>query len=126
MSFLRKPGKGYGTNIKEHYRTLNLIAHISNMFTKMVVSRKSVEIAASVSPTQFGALPGRSTRDALALLMEVLDRHRRAPRQRQRLPAAMLFDLSKAFDNVDREFLWGALEKKASSKDFRIVLEKAA
>ncbi|CAK0846574.1 unnamed protein product [Prorocentrum cordatum] len=67
---LRKP-KGDGLSAKDHYRTINLIGHAGKAFTNVTIMPESRQMSRKLPIAQFGALQGRSTRDAIALVDEV-------------------------------------------------------
>ncbi|CAK0876112.1 unnamed protein product, partial [Prorocentrum cordatum] len=92
---LRKP-KGDGKNARDHYRTINLINHIGKVFMNVTVMPSLRNLASKLSTAQFGALAGRSTRGALA----------------------------KAFDLIDRDEIWTALEALALSREVRLTVEE--
>ena len=73
-------------------------------------------MAKVAGPCQFGSLPGRSTRDAVAILENVFDRFTNTNHQASRrscLLAGFLFDLEKAFDVIPRARLWAAVSDAA-------------
>ena len=100
--FLRKVRKGTGEDPVNDYRTC----------------------------MQFGGLPGRGTRDAIAAVQDIFSRFCSLglggpPRRRPlRIMAVVLFDLSKAFDCIDRQKLWHALEVKGVALGVRLALEE--
>eukprot|EP00959_Pyramimonas_sp_CCMP1952_P180381 3772261-Pyramimonas_sp.AAC.1 len=66
---LRKP-KGDGCSAPRDYRTINLISHVGKAYAKVTSLAAMREVAHKISPTQFGAMPGRGTRDAVAVAGE--------------------------------------------------------
>eukprot|EP00959_Pyramimonas_sp_CCMP1952_P314696 6587682-Pyramimonas_sp.AAC.1 len=80
-----------------------------------------------LSATQFGALQGRSTRDAIALVDEIGRRFRENPyrtKTEYRILIAALIDLEKAFDLLTRSQVWEALDQLALSRGTRLVTEE--
>ena len=61
---LRKP-KGDGCTASKDYRAINLISHVGKAHAKVTSLVAVKEVAHNISPTQFGAMPGRGTRDAV-------------------------------------------------------------
>ncbi|CAK0843448.1 unnamed protein product [Prorocentrum cordatum] len=127
---LRKP-KGDGKNAKDHYRTINLINHIGKVFMNVTVMPSLRGLASRFSSSQFGALAGRSTRDALAVVAEVVRRYRLHGRTsrlgKTAIPGvllAVLIDLEKAFDLVDRDEIWNALERLSLRRNVRWSVEE--
>ncbi|CAK0834272.1 unnamed protein product, partial [Prorocentrum cordatum] len=127
---LRKP-KGDGKNAKDHYRTINLINHIGKVYMNVTAMPPLRNLASKLSYAQFGALAGRSTRDAIAIVAEVIRRYRlhgRAPRLGSTTVPGMLMavmiDLEKAFDLIDRDDIWQALEALAARREVRLTVEE--
>ncbi|CAK0793864.1 unnamed protein product, partial [Prorocentrum cordatum] len=85
---LRKP-KGDGRNAQDHYRTINLINHMGKAFINVACMGDLRKCAGRLSTTQFGALPQRSTRDAVVIVDEIIRRFR-VCRSRTNLPALIL------------------------------------
>ncbi|CAK0843170.1 unnamed protein product, partial [Prorocentrum cordatum] len=102
---LRKP-KGDGCTASTDYRTINLINHFGKAYARVTTLDAMREVAHKISPTQFGAMPGRGTRDAAAVAGEVIVRHQREHRAKRRgstsapppMLLAVLTDIEKAFD----------------------------
>ncbi|CAK0838620.1 unnamed protein product [Prorocentrum cordatum] len=119
---------GDGKNARDHYRAINLINHIGKVFMNVTVMPSLRNLASKPSTAQFGALAGRSTRDALAVVAEVIRRfrlHGRASKLGSAIPGmlvAALIDLEKAFDLIDRDEIWTALEALAQSREARLAV----
>ena len=102
---LRKPGKGDGSDAKEHYRMIALLNHWGKAVMKQAMDRED--------PTL--------TRDAILIVDEKAQRvaafSARQPTARRGplMVFQVLFDLSKAFDLIDREKAWRAMEKRGVS-----------
>ena len=118
---LRKPGKGDGSDAKEHCRMIALLNHWGKAVMKQAMDREGPTLRAGASLVQFGALPARGTRDAILIVDEIAQRvaafSAKQPRARREplMVFQVLFDLSKAFDLIDREKAWRAMEKKGVS-----------
>ena len=83
-------------------------------------------VAKVAGPCQFGSLPGRSTRDAVAILEHVFERFTSPSNQASRrscLLAGCLIDLKEAFDTIPRDRLWAAVASVAKLKGLSLVLE---
>ena len=78
-----------------------------------------------VGPCQSDSLPGRLTRDAVAILERVFERFTCSGHQSSRscLLAGFSFDLEKAFDTIPRDRLWPAVASAANMKGLLFVLE---
>jgi hypothetical protein len=63
-------------------------------------------------------MPGRSTMDAIFLIMQLMERYRE-----QKKDMHMIFiDLKKAYDKVSRNIMWWALQKhKVSTKYITLI-----
>eukprot|EP00959_Pyramimonas_sp_CCMP1952_P190225 3979301-Pyramimonas_sp.AAC.1 len=95
-------------------------------FANVVCMRELRHCAGRLSCAQFGALPKRSTRDAIVIVDEIM-RRVRVCRGRTNYPAAVLVaalvDLEKAFDLLPRDKFWDSLDKLAMSRGARLTLE---
>ena len=56
---LRKPGKGDGSDAKEHYRMIAILNRWGKAVMKQAVDREGPTLRAGASLVQFGALPAR-------------------------------------------------------------------
>ena len=77
-------------------------------------------------PCRFGSLPGRSTRDAMAIPENVFERFTNSNHQASRrscLHAGFLFDLEKTFDTIPRDRSWAAVSNAAKLKGLSVKLE---
>eukprot|EP00959_Pyramimonas_sp_CCMP1952_P384619 8060603-Pyramimonas_sp.AAC.1 len=128
---LRKP-KGDGCSASKDYRTTNLISHVGKARAKVTSLAALSEVAHNISPTQFGAMPGRGTRGAVAVAGEVSVLHQRAHRVKRRgssskpppMLLAVLTYIEKAFDGVVRGNSWRSLEALEVRWDARANLEE--
>ncbi|CAK0898989.1 unnamed protein product, partial [Prorocentrum cordatum] len=128
---LRKP-KGDGKSAANDYRTISLINHIGKVFARVTTLEALRGVSRRISATQYGAMPGRSTRDAVAVATEVISRHQQAHRVRVRGRAitappmllVILTDLEKAFDMIDRQSIWDRLADIQLRPDARETIEE--
>ena len=67
--FLRKMGKGDGSDAEADYRTLQMMNHWGKTTVRGLLDEARPEIASSIARTQFGALPKRGTRDAIGIVL---------------------------------------------------------
>ncbi|CAK0882542.1 unnamed protein product [Prorocentrum cordatum] len=124
--------KGDGKSAMNDYRTISLINHIGKVFARVTALDAMRDISHRISPTQFGAMPGRGTRDAISVAMEVITRHQHAHRVRVRgrttdpppMLLVILTDLEKAFDIIARQSIWDSLESLQLRPDARETLEE--
>jgi hypothetical protein len=72
----------------------------------------------NVTENQFGFMPGRSTMEAIFLIMQLMERYRE-----QKKDLHMVFiDLEKTYDKVLRNIMWWALqEHKVSTKYITLI-----
>jgi Reverse transcriptase (RNA-dependent DNA polymerase) len=62
----------------------------------------------TVSKNQFGFMLGRSTMEAIFLIRQLMERHRK-----QKKDLHMIFiDLEKAYDKILRNIMWWTLKRK--------------
>ncbi|CAK0840038.1 unnamed protein product [Prorocentrum cordatum] len=131
MASLRKPGKGDGSDPENDYRYLSLLSHWGKQLLKTFLEPAMLDFASALLPVQFGGLPWRSTRDAIGIVKEIINRvtcaanKRRSHARSRWILVQALFDLGKAFDNVDREMLWDTLASMSDRVRLRLLLEEA-
>ena len=114
IAFLPKPGKDTGD--ARTWRTIALLSHIGKAWAKASIRPLVSAVAKVAGPCHFGSLPGRSTRDAVAILENVLERFTNSNHQASRrscLLAGFLFELERAFDTIPRDRLWAAVSDAA-------------
>ena len=124
IAFLPKLGKDIGD--ARNWRTIALLSHIGSAWTKASVRPLVPAVAKVASPRKFGSLPGRSTRDAIAILENVFERFTNSNHQASRrscLLAGFLFDLEKEFDTIPMDRLWAAVSDAAKLKGLSVFLE---
>ena len=115
--FLTQTRKNIGD--ARNWRTIALLSHRGQAWAKASVRSLVPAVATVGGPCQFGSLPGRSTRDAVAILENVFERFTNSNHQASRrscLLAGFLFDLEEAFDTTPRDRLWAAVSDAAKLK----------
>ena len=88
------------------------------------------KVAPKISEAQFGGVPGKGTREAVLVATEIIARFHKTTKgsgKSRRPPvylAAVLFDLEKALDKVDRTMAFAALAAKAQTAGLDMYLEE--
>jgi len=83
-----------------------LLSHTMKLWERVIEKRLRKDIL--ISENQFGFMPGRSTTEAIYLLIRLMELYKD-----RKVDLHMVFIyLKKAYDRVPREVLWGCLEKK--------------
>ena len=91
-----------------NYRGISLLAAIGKIFARVLLQRLSNQVAEAILPeTQCGFRPNRSTTDMVFAARQIQEKCRE---QNKGLYFAF-FDLTKAFDTVNREALWKILAR---------------
>ena len=112
--------------MRKNWRTIALLSHIGNAWAKASVRPLVPAVAKVAVPCQFGSLPGRSKRDAVAILENVFERFTNSNHKASRrscLLAGFLFDLERAFDTTPRDRPWAAVSDAAKLKGLSVILE---
>ena len=110
----------------QNWRTIAVLSHVGKAWSKASVRPLASAVAKVAGPCHLGSLPGRSTRDAVAILENVFERFTSPGHQacrRRCLLAGFLFDLEKAIDTVPRDRLRAAVASAAKFKGLSVVLE---
>ena len=92
-----------------HYRGISLIAHARKILLKFIARRLSeyCERVGILREEQNGFRPNRSTTDMMFVIRPLQELARK-----KRIPLYVCFiDLTKAYDSVDRTFLWTVLAR---------------
>ena len=91
------------------YRGISLVAHIGKILLKIIARRLSecCERVGILPEEQSGFRPNRSTTDMLFVIRRL---HELARKKRISLYGCFI-DLTKAYDSVDRTFLWAILAR---------------
>ena len=124
IAFSPKPGTK--TLDMQTFREPSALLTLARASSKASVRPLVPAVAEVADPCQFGSLPGRSTRDAVAILENVFERFTNPGHQASRrsfLLAGFLFDLQKAFDTIPRDRLWSAVSSASNLKALSVVLD---
>ena len=91
------------------YRGISLVAHAGNILLKIIARRLSecCERVGILPEEQSGFRPNRSTTDMMFVIRRL---HELARKKRISLYVCFI-DLTKAYDSVDRTFLWTILAR---------------
>ena len=91
------------------YRGISLVAHAGNILLKIITRRLSecCERVGILPEEQSGFRPNRSTTD----MMFVIRRFHELARKKRISLYVCFIDLTKAYDSVDRTFLWAILAR---------------
>ena len=95
------------TNKFENYRPISLLNTLYKVFAAILQKRISAVLDKYLQKTQFGFRKDKSTADAIHLVRRVIEFGESTTNQLHLL----LLDWEKAFDKVDREELFGAMER---------------
>lgn len=104
--FIPLPKKGDARDCC-NYRTIALIPHASKILLKIIQERLRPTIEAELPKEQAGFRRGRGTRDHIANLRWIMEK----TREYQKKIYMCFIDYSKAFDCVEHDKLWKALQE---------------
>ena len=130
IAFLGK-GKKDTADPVNGWRTISLLAHWGGKAIMRCIWRQILpKVAPKISEAQFGGVPGKGTREAVLVATEIRARFQKATkgsgksRSPQMYLAAVLFDLEKAFDKVDRTTAFAVMAAKAQTAGLDMYLEE--
>ncbi|DBA00127.1 TPA: hypothetical protein N0F65_000450, partial [Lagenidium giganteum] len=102
------------------FRPISLLNTDYKVFTLILAMRLRPLLPAIISPTQTGFVPGRSIHDAVDLMDEALNQ---LPETNHVEAIALLIDFVKAYDTLDRRFLFRTLEWLHCPRKFVRMIE---
>ena len=113
ITLLRKEGRDV-RRVLDDYRPITLLKRELKIWARVFANRLQLVISNLVGPEQNYAVKGRSIRDNLHLVRQILEVIKDDTKA-----ALMNLDQSKAFDRVDHRFLATVLETAGSKPEFR-------
>ncbi|CAI5961158.1 unnamed protein product [Closterium sp. NIES-65] len=88
-----------------NYRPITLLSFFYKLLAKVLANRIKVALPRVISPNQFGFLPGRSLKEAVSLVADVID----AAAEGDEDWLLLLVDFQKTYDSVSQEYLFKTL-----------------
>ena len=99
-----------------NYRGLNMIYHTMKIWERII--DRILREETSIGEEQFGFMPGRGTTDAIFAATQVIEKHRKMPKELH----IVFIDHVKACDMVPRQEVWRCLrEQGVPEKCVRLV-----
>ena len=112
--------KGGPVQDANNWRPIAILKIVYKVFARLLHSRIKHQLEAAQSDEQFGFRPGRCTTDALLIAETVV-----AHSIRYNFQLFMVsIDLRKAFDRVEQDRLFTALEQQGISSGYRYLLQQ--
>ena len=98
--------KGRDRMFLENWRPISLINVDSKIATKVIANRMKNVLPSVIHANQSGFMKGRFIRETARSILDII-----AHTESLQLPGGLLFiDFEKAFDSIEHEFLYKALE----------------
>ena len=97
-----------GTMDCAKHRTISLLAHASKVLLEILRSRLAYFITPQIADEQFGFVSEKGTPEAILVFRNLIEKN--MTRQKPEI-WIMFIDYEKAFDTVDHDMLWQALEE---------------
>lgn len=100
LVMLRKPGKPEG--VPTSYRPLCLLNTLGKLMEQLLLQRLKAEIERTdaLSENQFGFREGKSTLDAIDMVMRTVDNAATRSHRNRLIPAVVTFDIRNAFNSA--------------------------
>ena len=112
--------KGGATNDANNWRPIAILRIAYKIFARLLHTRIKGTLEAAQSDEQYGFRPGRSTTDALLIAETVISRS-----LEYNFDVWMVsIDLRKAFDRVEQDALFSALEAQGLDASYRYLLQQ--
>jgi hypothetical protein len=99
--------KKQARNLWKNYRPISLLNISYKILSKALANRLKKVLTQVVNPDQTGCVPGRFIGENIMLYLETYERLVASGES----GACLFLDFEKAFDRVDRDFMWTAMEK---------------
>lgn len=101
-----------------NYRGVSLISHVVKVYSRVLANRLQAVSEEALVESQAGFRPMRSTMDQTFVLRQLFEKRREYNQDTY----LAFIDLEKAFDRVDRSWLWCLLAKNGAHKnDIRAI-----
>jgi hypothetical protein len=107
--------------VATNYRPISLLQSSYKVFTKVLANRVQASLGHVINADQNGFVRGRAMDDNIHLMRAVLTQAEQGP---EPTGAVVLVDFCKAYDSVDREFLWTALAAFGYPAQFIELVQK--
>lgn len=108
------------TNVYDNYRLLALISHASKIMLYILQTRLQHHISWQISPEQAGFVKGRSTREQILNLRQLIEKSR----EFYVLMYICFVDYSKAFNNVRWNKLWTLFLEMGTPKHLVFLIHR--
>ena len=90
-----------------NYRPITLLSHIYKLLMQIIYNRISQTVVCALPPSQAAYQPGRSTVEQIQSLQQIIEKCK----EFNQSATICFIDFTKAFDSVDQNKLWEALQK---------------
>jgi hypothetical protein len=117
-------GKGDKTHLK-NYRGITVNNSISKVFTTILNDRlyKTIEEANILGQIQFGGRKNKRPEDALFILRTIIEKGAKSHKKTEDNLSLLFIDLTKAYDSVPHDRLWGKLIELGIGEHFVDILK---
>ena len=112
------PKKRSPCNVND-YRPISLLCTDYRIYAKIIANRLRDSLTNVISNAQTGGVKGRDIADNLAIIRNTIQ----YANDSQKKAAIISIDFQKAFDMVERSFLWESMEKYGYSTEFINILK---
>lgn len=121
---VKKPNRD--GNTPSDYRPICLLNGLAKVYEKLLNSRlvSEVESKEALHPLQFGFRKGRSTMDAVSMIVKIAEDARGRSRCSRRIPVIIMLDVRNAFNSIPWGLIFAALEKNGISLYLRRAIRQ--